>query len=77
MALKHKKHKVVQELDRRGIRTRFFCELHNIKLTDFYQTTSGIRMERKCVKALHKEGMLDLLLEEFPNFKEKIEGMFL
>lgn len=71
------KHKVVQELDRRGIKTKFFCELHNIKLISFYQTTSGIRADKKCVKALHKEGMLHLLFDEFPHFKKKIESMFL
>lgn len=71
------KHKILQELDRRGIKTRFFCELHNIKLVSFYQTTSGVRMDRKCVKALHKEGMLGILLDEFPHFQEKVESMFL
>ena len=71
------KHKVTQELDRRGIKTKFFCELHNIKVTSLYQTISGIRANRKCIKALHKEGMLTLLLDEFPHYKAKIEDMFL
>lgn len=71
------KHKILQELDRRGIRTRLFCELHNIKQSNFYQTTSGVRADRMCIKALHKEGMLDILLDEFPHFKEKVESMFL
>lgn len=32
----------------------------------FHQTISGARADRKCIKVLYKEGMLDLLLEEFP-----------
>lgn len=60
------KHKITQELDKRGIKTKFFCELYNIKLMSFHQTISGARADRKCIKVLYKEGMLDLLLEEFP-----------
>lgn len=52
------KHKVTQELDKRGIKTKFFCELHNIKVTSFYQTISGVRPDRKCIKTLYKKSML-------------------
>ena len=71
------RHKVMQELERRGIRTKFFCNLHNISVQNFYSTISGVRPNRKCIKAIHKEGMLDMLLDEFPHYKEKVEDMFL
>lgn len=52
------KHKVTQELDKRGIKTNFFCELHNIKVTSFHQTISGVRPDKKCIKTLYKKSML-------------------
>lgn len=69
------KHKVTQELDKRGIKTKFFCELHNIKVTSFYQTISGVRPDRKCIKTLYKKVCLSqrcfrsTWCETFPQWK--------
>jgi len=67
------KHKIIKQLDERGIKTNFFIKKHNLSTAGFYGTIAGQRKDRKTIKALKKEGLFDFLMEEFSDFFKEFE----
>lgn len=61
-------HRIIKELDYRGIKTSFFIKTHKLSEAGFYGTISGKRKDVKTLKALEDEGILHLLVEEFNDF---------
>ena len=61
------KHKIIKQLDERGIKTNFFIKKHNLSTAGFYGTVSGQRKDRKTIKALKKEGLFVFLVDVYIN----------
>lgn len=68
------KHKIIKQLDKRGMKTNFFIKKHNLSMAGFYGTVAGQQKDRKTIKALKEEGLFDCLVEELEDFfKEFID----
>jgi len=61
-------HRIIKELDTRGIKSSFIIKNHNLSTAGFYGTVSGKRKDVKTLEALEKEGLLVFLVQEFKDF---------